>query len=68
MNTPVTSFTKERNIANALISGLANLAEAPTREQVEEKARQVAAVFDYTGDIRDIVALAMASSGPRSAA
>ena len=33
----LTVITEERNIANALISGLANTAETPTREQVEEK-------------------------------
>ena len=37
----LTVITEERNIANALISGLANMAETPTREQVEEKARRV---------------------------
>ena len=35
----ITVITEERNIANALISGLANMTETPTREQVEEKAR-----------------------------
>ena len=34
-----TTITEERNIANALISGLANLTETPMREQVEEKAK-----------------------------
>src|SRR3546814_19483587 len=29
----LTVITEERNIANALISGLANMAETPTREQ-----------------------------------
>ena len=37
----LTVITEERNIANALISGLANMAETPTREQVEEKAQEV---------------------------
>jgi hypothetical protein len=36
----LTVITEERNIANALISGLANMAETPTREQVEEKANR----------------------------
>ena len=29
----ITAITEERNIANALISGLANMAETPMRER-----------------------------------
>lgn len=57
----ITAITEERNIANALISGLANMAETPTREQVEEKAKQIAAIFGYAGDLRNIVTEAMES-------
>ena len=57
----VTAITEERNIANALISGLANMAETPTRDQVEEKARQIASIFGYAGDLRNIVTEAMES-------
>ncbi|MDX5629989.1 MULTISPECIES: Z1 domain-containing protein [unclassified Brenneria] len=57
----ITAITEERNIANALISGLANMAETPTRDQVEEKARQIASIFGYTGDLRNIVTEAMES-------
>jgi len=57
----ITTITEERNIANALISGLANMPETPTREQVEEKAKQLAAVFGYAGDLRNIVTEAMES-------
>jgi hypothetical protein len=56
-----TAITEERNIANALISGLANMPETPTREQVEEKARQIAAIFGYVGELRNIVTEAMES-------
>lgn len=56
-----TVITEERNIANALISGLANMAETPTREQVEQKAQQIAAIFGYTGDLRNIITEAMIS-------
>ncbi|MDR3300862.1 MAG: Z1 domain-containing protein [Candidatus Accumulibacter sp.] len=59
---------EERNIANALISGLANSPETPTREQVEGKARQIAAIFGYTGDIRNIVTEAMISVDTRMGA
>ena len=57
--------TEERNIANALISGLANLTETPTREQVEVKAKQIAAIFGYTGDLRNIITEAMISVDTR---
>ncbi|QXR36360.1 Z1 domain-containing protein [Alcaligenes aquatilis] len=55
------AVTQERNISNALISGLANMLETPTREQVEEKAKQIAVIFGYEGDLRNIVAEAMES-------
>lgn len=64
----ITVITEERNIANALISGLANMTETPTREQVEEKARQIAAIFGYTGDLRNIVTEAMISVDTRMGA
>lgn len=57
----IAAITAERNIANALISGLANMAETPTRDQVEEMARKVASIFGYTGDLRNIVTEAMES-------
>ncbi|KVR02198.1 endonuclease [Burkholderia ubonensis] len=60
-----TVITEERNIANALISGLANMTETPTRAQVEEKAQQIAAIFGYTGDLRNIVTEAMFSVDTR---
>jgi Z1 domain len=63
-----TTITEERNIANALISGLANLSETPTREQVEEKAQQIAAIFGYTGDLRNIITEAMISVDTRMGA
>lgn len=59
---------EERNIANALISGLANMAGTPTREQVEEKARQLAAIFGYTGDLRNIITEALISVDTRMGA
>lgn len=63
-----TVITEERNIANSLISGLANMPETPTREQVEEKAKQIAAIFGYTGDLRNIVTEAMISVDTRMGA
>jgi hypothetical protein len=61
-------ITDERNIANALISGLANRTETPTREQVAEKAKQVAELFGYTGDLRNIIIDAMTSIDTRMGA
>lgn len=63
-----TIITEERNIANALISGLANMTETPTREQVEDKAQQIATIFGYTGDLRNIITEAMISVDTRMGA
>lgn len=64
----MTSAAEERNIANALISGLANMSETPTRDQVEEKAQQLAAIFGYAGDLRTIVTEALISVDTRMGA
>ncbi|MBU0723348.1 MAG: Z1 domain-containing protein [Alphaproteobacteria bacterium] len=63
-----TIITEERNIANALISGLANLTDTPTRQQVEDKAKQIASIFGYTGDLRNIITEAMISVDTRMGA
>lgn len=59
---------EERNIGTALISGLGNMTETPTREQIEEKAKQIAAIFGYTGDLRNIITEAMISVDTRMGA
>lgn len=64
----MSSIPEERNIANALISGLANMPDTPTREQVEDKARQLAAIFGYAGDLRNIIAEALISVDTRMGA
>lgn len=61
-------MTMERNIANALISGLANLPETLTREEVEEKAKQIATIFCYSGDLRNIITEALISVQTRMGA
>jgi hypothetical protein len=62
------AVSEERNIAIALISGLGNITETPTREQVEEKAKQIAAIFGYAGDLRNIITEAMISIDTRMGA
>lgn len=58
----------EKNIANALISGLANLGVPPTHTEVLEKARQLAAIFGFQGDLQNIVTEAMISVDTRMGA
>ena len=58
----------EQNITNALISGLANLTETPTRDDVEAKAKQLAEIFGYIGDLRGIVTAALISVDTRMGA
>lgn len=52
---------QERNFTNALISALANMPQAPTADEVEEKARQMAAIFGYEGELQNVVSEAMIS-------
>lgn len=59
---------EEKNITNALISGLANLPHTPTLDEVEEKAKQLAGLFGYTGDLRNIVTEALISVETRMGA
>lgn len=50
---------RQRNFTSALISALALSNVVPTREVIEEKARALAAVFSYDGDLKTIVEEAM---------
>ena len=59
---------EEKNITNALISGLANLPHTPTLEEVEEKAKQLAGLFGYAGDLRNVVTEALISVETRMGA
>lgn len=52
---------EQKNFTNSLIAGLANMKDRPTREQVEEKAGQLASIFNYTGDMRNAITAAMES-------
>lgn len=64
----VSRTEREKNFISSLISGLANLKEPPTREQVEAKARQLAAVFDYDGDLGNIIEEALIAVDSRMGA
>jgi hypothetical protein len=59
---------EEKNITNALISGLANLQHTPTLYEIEEKAKQLARLFGYTGDLRNVVTEALISVETRMGA
>ena len=52
---------ERRNFTNSLISGLANMKDTPTRDQVEEMAVKLASIFNYTGDMRNAINAAMES-------
>jgi hypothetical protein len=64
----VSRTEQEKNFISSLISGLANLKEPPTRDQVEAKARQLAAVFDYEGDLGNIIEEALIAVDTRMGA
>lgn len=59
---------QEKNFISSLISGLSNRTELPTRAEVETKARQLADIFDYTGDLRNIIEEALIAIDTRMGA
>lgn len=48
-------FSEEKNFKNSLIAALSNLKETPTREIVEKKAQGLAVLFEYSGDLQDVI-------------
>lgn len=62
------SADKERHFTNALISALELLGAPPTQSQVEEKAKGMAVVFGYGGDLREIINEVMVSVNTRMGA
>jgi len=64
----VSRTEQEKNFISSLISGLANLKEPPTREQVEAKAKQLAVVFDFEGDLGNIIEEALIAVDTRMGA
>lgn len=59
---------QEKNFISSLISGLANRTEPPTRADVEAKAEQLAAVFDFEGELTNIVEEALIAIDTRMGA
>lgn len=45
----------QKNFTSALISALSLLPETPTREEVGERAKQLAAAFNYDGPLRTVI-------------
>jgi len=57
----VNELENVKNITSALISALELLGEAPSKTVVEEKAKALAAVFGYAGDLKAVVEAVMAA-------
>ncbi|WP_432736429.1 Z1 domain-containing protein [Maridesulfovibrio sp. FT414] len=55
----------EKNFTSSLVMALSLLPTAPTKAEVEEKAKQLAAVFGYTGDITPVVTEVMVAIDTR---
>lgn len=54
-----TQLRDQKNFTSSLISALSLMTRVPTREEVEKKARGLAAVTDYEGDLKVIIDEAM---------
>ena len=49
------STDSEKNFTSALILALSTLNYTPTREDVEQKARQLSQIFGYKGTLEPII-------------
>jgi len=58
----------EKNLTSALITALASLNEPPTKDVITEKARGMAALFGYEGDLEPIINEAMIAVDSRMGA
>lgn len=58
----------EKNLTSALITALASLKEPPTKVVITEKARGMAALFGYEGDLEPIINEAMIAVDSRMGA
>ncbi|MEG0921748.1 MAG: Z1 domain-containing protein [Comamonas sp.] len=48
-------YSEEKNFKNALIAGMSNSPDTPTREMVESKAKVMADLFEYKGDLQNVI-------------
>lgn len=58
----------DKGFVSALIAALVRRTEPPTRTEVEVKAMQLAAVFDYEGDLRSVIEEALVAIDTRMGA
>ena len=58
----------DKGFVSSLIAVLVSRDVPPTRAEVEDKAKQLAAVFDYNGDLRSAVDEAMIAIDTRMGA
>lgn len=58
----------EKDFTSSLISALAILKETPTKAVIEEKAKGLAAIFDYHGDLKTSIEEAMIAMDTRMGA
>ena len=58
----------DKGFISSLIAVLATRNEPPTKEDIEEKAKQLAVVFDFDGDLRNAVEEAMVAIDTRMGA
>lgn len=58
----------QKNFTSSLISALSTLKTPPTRDVVEQKAKALASVIDYEGDLKNIIEEAMVAIDTRMGA
>lgn len=62
------NLESEKDFTSSLISALATLKETPAKAVIEEKAKGLAAIFDYQGDLKTIIEEAMIAVDTRMGA
>lgn len=56
---PANSVENEKNFTSSLITALSTLSDTPTRAEVEKKATDLAALFNYNGSLDAVIEEAM---------
>src|SRR4051812_37147756 len=64
----VSQTEQDKNLTSSLLSGLGHRAEPPTQADVERKATQLAEIFGYEGDLKNIIDEAMIAVDTRTGA